>query len=145
MTEQSTNQVPRSFWVIGAVALVWNLLGLMAYLMQVTMDEATLATMSAADRAVYESMPTWVVSAFAIAVNAGVLASLLLLLRRTWAVPVFVVSLAAVVVQDVGAFFLAGGLEGRGATSAVMPLLVLLIGGYLVIYSRSAKQKGWLR
>ncbi len=145
MTEQSTNQVPRSFWVIGAVALVWNLLGLMAYLMQVTMDEATLATMSAADRAVYESMPTWVVSAFAIAVNAGVLASLLLLLRRTWAVPVFVVSLAAVVVQDVGAFFVAGALEGRGATSAVMPLLVLLIGGYLVIYSRSAKQKGWLR
>jgi hypothetical protein len=145
MTEQSTNKVPRSFWVIGVVALVWNLLGLMAYLMQVTMDEATLAAMPAAERAVYESMPTWAVSAFAIAVNAGVLACLFLLLRKTWAVPLFVVSLVAVLVQDAGALFVAGGLEGMGAASAILPLLVLLIGAYLIVYSRSAKQKGWLR
>ena len=145
MSEQSTNKVPRSFWVIGAVALLWNLMGLMAYLAQVTMDEATLAAMPAVERAVYESMPTWAVSAFAIAVNAGVLASLLLLLRRSWAVPVFIVSLAAIIVQDVGAFFVAGALEGMGAASAIMPLLVLLIGACLVVYSRSAKQKGWLR
>ena len=145
MTEQSTNQVPRSFWVIGAVALLWNLMGLMAYLAHVTMDEAALAARPAAERAVYESMPTWAVSAFAIAVNAGVLASLLLLLRRSWAVPVFIVSLVAVIVQDAGTLFVAGALEGMGAASAIMPLLVLLIGAYLVVYSRSAKQKGWLR
>ncbi|MCJ7558597.1 MAG: hypothetical protein MUP90_17010 [Gammaproteobacteria bacterium] len=145
MSEPSINTVPRSFWVIGGIALVWNLLGLMAYLMQVTIDEATLAAMPTAERAVYESMPTWAVSAFAIAVNAGVLASLLLLLRRTWAVPVFIVSLVAVVIQDAGALFVAGAIEGMAAASAIMPVLVLLIGGYLVVYSRSAKQRGWLR
>jgi hypothetical protein len=32
-----------------------------------------------------------------------------------------------------------------GAASAILPLLVLLIGAYLIVYSRSAKQKGWLR
>ena len=60
MSDQSTNSVPTSFWVISGLALVWNLMGMMAYVMQVTMDEATLGAMPAVERAVYESMPSWV-------------------------------------------------------------------------------------
>jgi hypothetical protein len=145
MRTATTKKPPASFWIISSAALVWNLLGMMAYVMQVSMDEAALAALPVAERAMYENFPTWAVSAFAIAVTAGVLGSLLLLLRRAWAEPVFIASLVAVIVQDVGAIFVAGALETMGAASAVMPALVLLIGLYLISYSSSAKKKGWLR
>ncbi len=144
MSDQSTNSVPTSFWVISGLALVWNLMGMMAYVMQVTMDEATLGAMPAVERAVYESMPSWGVSAFAIAVTAGVLACIVLLLRKAWAVPLFVLSLLAVIVQNIAALFVADALQVMGPTSAIMPLLVLGIGIYLIIYSRSARDKGWI-
>lgn len=144
MTEHAKQDVPTSFWVISSVALVWNLLGMVAYVMQVTMDEATLGAMPAAERAVYEAMPGWGVSAFAIAVTAGVLACLVLLLRKAWAVPLFILSVAAVIVQDIAALFVAGALQGMGPTSAIMPIVVLGIGIYLVVYSRSARDKGWI-
>lgn len=145
MSDQSNNNAPASFWVISVSALIWNLLGMMAYVMQVTMDEAALGAMPAAERAVYESMPAWAVSAFAIAVTAGVLACLVLLLRKAWAIPLFILSLAAVIVQDIGSLFVAGALQGMGLTSVIMPIVVLAIGIYLVIYSRSARDKGWIR
>ena len=116
----------------------------MAYIMQVTMNEAALGAMPAAERAVYESMPGWGVSAFAIAVTAGVLACIVLLLRKAWAVPLFIVSLVAVIVQDIGALFVAGALQGMGPSSAIMPVVVLGIGIYLIVYSRSARDKGWI-
>ncbi len=144
MSDQSSTKVPTSFWVISVAALIWNLLGMMAYVMQVTMNEATLAAMPAAERAVYESMPGWGVSAFAIAVTAGVLACLVLLLRKAWAVPLFILSLVAVIVQDFAALFVAGALQGMGPTSAIMPIVVLGIGIYMIVYSRSAREKGWI-
>jgi hypothetical protein len=144
MKAKATSNVPKSFWVISGAALVWNLLGMMAYVMQVTMDEAAIANLDEAQRAMVENFPTWAVSAFAIAVTAGVLGSLLLLLRRAWAEPVFIVSLVAVVVQDVGAFMAAGGMDGFSPANAVMPVLVIVIGLYLISYSSSAKKKGWI-
>ena len=144
MSDQSNTKLPTSFWVISIIALIWNLLGMMAYIMQVTMNEATLGAMPAAERAVYESMPSWGVSAFAIAVTAGVLACIVLLLRKAWAVPLFILSLVAVIVQDIGALFVAGALQGMGPTSVIMPLVVILIAGYLIHYSRLARSRGWI-
>ena len=144
MSDQSTISVPTSFWVISGIALVWNLMGMMAYVRQVTMDEASLGAMPAVERAVYESIPAWGVWAFAIAVTAGVLACIVLLLRKAWAVPLFVLSLLAVIVQDIAALFVAGALQGMGPTSVIMPIVVLGIGIYMIVYSRSARDKGWI-
>ena len=68
----------------------------------------------------------------------------MLLLRKAWAVPLFVLSLLAVIVQNIAALFVADALQVMGPTSAIMPLLVLGIGIYLIIYSRSARDKGWI-
>lgn len=145
MTEQSSSKLPTSFWVTGVLALVWNLIGMMAYVMQVTMDAATLSAMPDIERAVYESMPAWATSAFAIAVTAGVIASAGLLLRKAWAFGLFYVSLVAVIVQDAGALLFAGALQAMGASSLIMPITVIAIGTYLIVYSRSARKKGWIR
>ena len=137
--------VPKSFRVIGVLALVWNLLGVAAYVMQVTMTNEALMQYPEAERAIYANMPVWATSAFAIAVTAGVLGSVLLLLRSAWAVPAFLLSLAGVFVQMYHAFAVANMMDVKGPSSVIGPALVIGFGVALIWYSRSVKEKGWLR
>jgi len=48
---------------VGAVALVWNLIGMATYVNQVTMDATTLAAMSVEQQGLYDNIPVWVTSA----------------------------------------------------------------------------------
>ena len=135
----------RSFWIIGVVALLWNAIGIVSYWMTVTVSPQALQAMTAPERALYQGIPIWVTSAYAIAVFGGTLASIALLLRRAWAVPVFVLSLAAILVQMGHAFFMTTMLEVHGLGGAVLPMLVIVVAIYLVAFSRSARKKGWIR
>lgn len=144
MNDETGIAVPRSFWIISAVALVWNLLGVGAYVAQVTMSPEALAALPAAERALYENVPAWATSAFALAVNGGALGCLLLLFRKAWAIPVLIVSLIGVIVQMFHAFVLANEIEVYGPGGMIMPVLVIIISVYLVWYSRGAREKGWI-
>ena len=123
---------------IAIAALVWNLLGVMAFVMQVVMSHDQVAALPPADRAVYEATPSWLTVAFALAVGGGVAGSLGLLLRRRWAVTAFAVSLAALVVQIAGAYLATPVWQASGATGAVMPVLLLAIGGLLLRHAQRA-------
>jgi hypothetical protein len=145
MSEFINDQPPTSFWVFSGAALVWNLIGLVFYYGQVTMSPETAATLTAAQQEFFEATPTWATSAHAIAVTFGVLGSLLLLFRKSWAVPVFAISFVGIVVQDVHAFVIGNALEVFGSGNAlILPSIVLVIGAALIWYSLSAKKKGWL-
>lgn len=145
MSDQSGDTVARSFYWISAVALVWNLIGVASYVMQVTMSAEALAALSAAERALYENVPVWATSAYAIAVNGGVVGCLLLLFRKSLALPVLVISLAAVLVQFFHAFVMADAMTVLGPSSVVLPAVIVVIGAALVWYASDAKKKGWLR
>lgn len=144
MSEGSTGKLPTSFYIISGAALVWNLLGVMAYVMQVTMTQEAMNALPEAERMLLESAPVWATSAFAIAVNGGALGCLLLLLRQSWAFPVLVASLAGVVVQMYHAIFLADSIEVYGPGGMIMPAMVMVISIFLVWYSKDAKEKGWI-
>ena len=145
MSDQINGKPPTSFWIIAGVALVWNLIGLMIYYMQVTSSPEELAQYyNEAELAFVTSTPTWATSAYAIAVTAGVLGCLFLLLRKAWAIPMFIISLAGVVVQDVHAFLIADGIGVWGLKAAVLPVIVLVVGVALILYSRGTKDKGWI-
>jgi hypothetical protein len=144
MQKSSLGKPTRAFWIVGALAVVWNLIGVMSYLMTVTMSPETLDAMSEAERNLYTEIPAWATAAYAIAVFSGVLGSIALLLRKSWAVPLFVVSLVAILVQMGHAFFASAMLEVQGATAAVLPLLIMAIAAYLLWFARSARTRGWL-
>lgn len=144
MSEEKPSGIPLSFWVIAALSLVWNLLGVSAYIMQVTMSEEALMALPEAERVLYENVPAWATSAFAIAVNGGVLGCLLLLLRKSWATVVFVISLAGILVQMYYNFFISRSFEVYGPGGAIMPVMVVVIGVLLVWYARYASTKGWI-
>lgn len=144
MSEESIGGPPRSFLIISIAALVWNLLGVMSYLMEVTRSPEALAQMPEAERLLLETLPSWVTGAFAIAVFGGVLACVALLLKKAWAVPLFTVSLVAVVLQMGYWVLMTSAMEVYGPEALIMPVLVTVIAVFLLWYSRDARNKGWL-
>ncbi len=135
---------PKSFWVIAIAALLWNLLGVAIFFLQVSATPETLAAMPAEQRQIYEATPVWLNIAFAVAVFGGVLGALGLLLKKRWAVTFFLISLLALLVQVVGAYAVTPMWQVHGPASLVMPVLLVAIALLLWVYSRKATIRGWL-
>src|SRR3546814_11602842 len=57
--ESKAMKVPASVWIVGALALLWNLVGVAAFVMQVAMPAEALGAMPAEQRAIYEAPPAW--------------------------------------------------------------------------------------
>ncbi len=144
MTEQvgSIENVPPTwFWVVSGVGLVWNLIGVGAFVGQMTMD---LTTLSAAEQAFYESTSAWATVAFAVAVFGGVLGYVGLLLRQSWAFAMFVACLLGIVVQDSHSIFFSDGIEVFGPAGLILPLFTFGIAAALAWFARYSEQQGWI-
>ena len=135
---------PTWFKVVAALALLWNLLGCVAFFFDLRLSPEDLAALPEAQQALYAARPTWAVAATAIAVFGGALGSVALLLRRKWAFPVLVLSLLGILVQDFGLFVLADGASLAGPVAVVLQAVVLVVGIGLVLLSRRGIARGWL-
>lgn len=136
---------PTSFWVISVLALIWNGFGVMQYLTLQFLKSDVATEVLEEKEIVIESLPAWVTSAFAIAVWGGLLASILLLARKKWAKTVFVISLLGIIVQESYTLFMSNTIAENGVGALVLPVVILLVGIYLVAYSNKAAAKGWLK
>ena len=132
------------FWIIGALTLIWNIMGIMAYIAQVTMSPEALQSLPENERALREAMPAWSTGAFAIAVWGGTLGCVLLLLRKKMATPVLIISFVGVLVQMCHSIFMSKSIEVYGPGGMIMPVMVLMIGGYLIWFSRKSTANGWI-
>jgi len=146
MSEESTSKPTTSYWIIAGAMLVWNAIGLMFYYQQSTLTREVMeaAGMTAQQIAHIMDTPAWGHSGYAIAVNAGVLGAIFLLLRKAWAVPLFVLSLVGALVQDLDAFVLRDAMEAWGSSAIYLPTIVIVICVAEIWYSRAAKAKGLL-
>ena len=145
MSEEINGKPPVSFWIVAGVALVWNLIGLFMYYSGVSATPEQLkAVYSPEQLAAIEATPVWVTSAFAIATTVGVLASIVLLMRRAQAVVFFVVSFVALVVQDLYLFLLSDSLAVFGSSLLVIQGSVFVGGIIWIWYASLARKKGWI-
>ena len=146
MSDEINNKPTMSYWIVAATLLAWNLLGLYMYYGQSTATAQTFidAKYTAEQIAFVMAEPAWAHSAYAIAVNAGVLGAILLLLRKAWAVPLFVLSLIGALLQDLDAYVLRGALDYFDAVWLAIPITVLVVCVFEIWYSSQAKAKGWL-
>src|SRR5216684_7057035 len=106
MNDEKDGGVHWSFWAIGAVTLVWNVIGVINFFMQMNAD--ALASFPESHRAIVVGRPAWATGAFAIAVFGGALGCLLLLLRKPAAYYSFIASLLGVIVQIIPSFGMTG-------------------------------------
>ena len=145
MTNSGKVKVPIWYWIVSVVALLWNLIGAMAYVSQAYMSDEVKSALPAEQVALMENTPAWATAAFAFAVWGGVLGCIGLLLRKKWANTVLVVSLLGILIQMGYSFFMTNAVEVYGTAQGVaMPLVVIAIGIGLVLFSKSAMKKGWI-
>ena len=140
----TSNKPGAAFWIIAVIALIWNIMGVMAYLGQAYMTDEERTLLPEAEQALYSDIPAWVTAAFAFAVFGGLLGALALLLRKKWATPLFIISLLGIIVQMIYNFFISNAMDVYGPGKMIMPVMVLIIGFFLVWYSKKATAKGWL-
>ncbi|MBK7013687.1 MAG: hypothetical protein IPH43_14500 [Xanthomonadales bacterium] len=138
-------KTPAWLKVVAVVALLWNLLGCIAFFFDLRLSPEDLAKLPEAQQALYAARPGWAVAATAIAVFGGVLGSIGMILGKRWALPVLVLSLLGILVQDFGLFVLADGASLAGPVAVVMQGIVLVVGVGLVLLSRKGIARGWLR
>lgn len=138
MNQKAAFDVHWSYWIIGAAGLIFNLMGCMNYISQMNVE--MVASMPEAYHAMIDSRPAWGTGAFAIAVFGGALGCLLLLLRKLVAVYVFIASLVGAVVAQIP--FL--GMADFPVEAWIGWLSQLVVGVFLIWYSKCAKGKDWI-
>lgn len=143
MTENKT--IPRWFTITAIVTLIWNLLGVMAFIAQMMMTPESLAGLPQAEQDYYTSIPLWANAAFGLAVFGGALGCVALLLKNAIALPLFIVSIAAVAVQMLHAFFIANSFAVFGPGGLAMPVMVVGIGIALIWLANKAKNELWIK
>ena len=135
----STSKPPVWFWIIAVIALVWNGMGVMAYLGRAFATDEMIAAMPEEAQAEFlMEFPAWYTAAFALAVFCGVLGSLSLLIRKKWAYVLFIISALGAITQHVYLF------TNTDVPSFVMPVLVIVVCLFLVWLAKHAISKHWI-
>lgn len=144
MNNVTTGNVHWSFWVIGAVALIWNVLGVINFGMQMSPD--VLAAMSESQRAIVAERPAWATGAFAIAVLSGAAGCILLLLKRSAATYLLIASLLATLVQGIPYLGMSTSTAALSpAEIAGFVLMPLAVAAFLIWYAKRATSRNWIR
>lgn len=145
MTEKSSAKQPVWFWIVSVIALIWNGWGVNMYLQQAYNTESYRAMYPDPEMLeLANNTPAWATGAYAIAVFAGLLGCIGLLLRKKWAKPIFVLSLLGVLVSMTYHLFMSKAFEVYGTEVVVMPIIVTLIAIFLVWFAKKGIAKSWL-
>jgi len=140
MNDKNIGGVHWSFWLIGAVALIWNVMCVINFFVQMNPD--VLAAYRESERAIIEGRPAWATGGFAIAVFGGVLGCLLLLLRKSTAYYLFIASLLGMIVTMTHTL----GVDidfGLGEILGII-LMPFVVATFLIWYSKQVESKGWI-
>ncbi|GAA4232237.1 hypothetical protein GCM10022291_06590 [Postechiella marina] len=138
MYKSTTSKPPFWYWIVSAIALIWNALGVDGYFSQVYNTERYQNSFSAEDLELASSMPSWTTGAFAIAVFTGVIAAFGLLLRKKWATLFWIISLIAVILQ------MGYALINGYVSHMVMTIMIIVFAFLFLWFSKHAQLKNWL-
>ena len=144
MNEAAIARPPVWFRILAILALLWELFGVSTYLMHVGILPSDPGGMSEVERSLSGSMPIWATAAYAVAVFAGAVGALALLLGKAWARPLLILSLIGIVIQFTWWLLLSGAMDAIGGSAAIMPLIVILVGAALVWLANIGVRRGWL-
>ena len=144
MNELIGAKAPGWFRLAALLGLAWNAIGVFMYLRKVGLFGDPMAGMGEAERALAASIPAWVTGAFAVAVFSGLIGALGLVLLKRWSNPLLLVSVMAIVAQQVWILGMSNALDVHRNEALMMGGLILVIAALLVWLGRVATTRGWL-
>ena len=150
MNQVPARKAPIHLWIVGLLSLLWNAMGSTDYYMIRTRNiewiSQTPGISPDAMLAWVDSLPLWAQLGWGLGVWMGLAGSILLLLRRNWAVPAYALSLLG------AAAGLLNPLVGSPPPDALaqgfmryMPIVIFAIAGALFYYANRQKNAGRLR
>ena len=138
------NTTPKWFTAVAVVALLWNIIGLIAVIMNMLLTPEQIAAMPTEQQTLLEDAPLWSTLASLLAVSTGTLGCLALLFKKSWAVPLFMLSIAGLVVQDIALFVVLDAIKAYGIFPLIMQGIVMVIAIALLMMGQKAKREQWL-
>jgi hypothetical protein len=146
MTETQM-KTPWHLWLIGVVAVLFNSIGVFDFVMSMAQgaEYQASAGMTPDQIAHYQGMPAWMTAVWAIGVFGAFVASILLLLRKKLAVPVFALSLAAFLLSLFYTYVLTNGGDIMGPQMAITSAVIAGLLAFFIWYSWFMSGRGVLR
>ncbi|MDA0316067.1 MAG: hypothetical protein O2906_01020 [Bacteroidetes bacterium] len=138
-----TKPTPR-YWLISIIALLWNFMGIIAYLGQAYMSDEALKMLPEENQLYFSNVPAWVTASFAVAVFGGFIGSIGLIIRKKWAYFLFLTSFLALVAQHIYNFFIQNYIEMTGS-EMILPIVTFIVAVLLIYFSKQKSQQGVLR
>jgi len=126
-----------SFWVVCVIALLWNGMGSMNFIMQMNPD--ALLKYPEEAKSLISTRPLWATAAFALAVFGGLIGDILLILRKTLAYYLFIASMLGVIVTNIHTIQVSGDVN-----ILVGSLMSFVVAAFLIWYANKTKQKSWI-
>jgi hypothetical protein len=143
MDERFTRRPVARWFTIGAIAsLLFMALGCVGLVMHVMADPATLPL---DQRQLVEAEPQWVLTASSFGFVAGLIGSVLLMLRQRAAERVLLISLGGMLVWFAGMFATARFRDLLSAEQIALLLLIVALTWTIYWFARHSHQRGWLR
>lgn len=149
MTE-TTSKPPIWFWILAIILLLWGMMGMYVYYDFATSSPESMAkyvaagTYSQAYANYLLAEPAWSTAVFALAVCTGILGALCLVLRRNWAVPLYMLSLLFIIISLSKMFLLDKVHNLMSGGQIGMEGVVFCLGVLAVWISKKAKNEDWL-
>ena len=146
MATTAQARTPGHLWIVGILSFLWSCFGCLDYTMTNLKNPSWLAQMTADQTAFMNSLPSWLIAFWAFGVWGALAGSILLLMRRRYAVWAYGLSLVGAVVglgyQVVIAKMPASMKVGM---MGMMPYVIILVALGLFLYARAMEKKGVLR
>ena len=149
---KATDTVPSvSFWVISIALLLWGFGGASIYIAYFieTPEEFAQTAETAANRQAYAdyvaNIPFWAIAVGIIAALTRLLGAIGLLLRRAWALPLYITSVVFFLVALYRAFVLANVTSVMSGPHIAVELVFLALSFFAVWFAHGNKSKGTLK
>lgn len=142
---ETTVKTPVVFWIVSVLALLWNSMGAFDYSATQFRLDFYMSQFTQQQLDYFYSFPPWVEAAWAFGVWGSFLGSLALLLRKSWAVWLFGVSILGLAVSTVYNFVLSDGAAMMGEAAVIMTAVIWVIVLVLFFYARAMAKRGVLR
>ena len=138
---RTPTEPPMSFWIVTICALLWNVVELyfgsyeMAFLEETATGE---------EFETLQSVPYWYAVVFLVALFSELLGSIMLLFRKKLATTLFAIAFLSLLFVELYWLLSFDITKTSVVFSIIIPLAVIIIAGFLYVYSKKATKKGWL-
>jgi hypothetical protein len=139
-------KAPWHLWVVGIIAVLFNGFGAFDYVMSMTQGVGYLSSMGMTPEQIAHTLnlPMWMKVVWPTGVWTAEAASVLLLLRRALAFPIFMVSLGAFLISVLYTYVLSDGGAIMGPAMAITSAVITGLLLFFIWYARAMTRRGVL-